>query len=169
MARNVQIVKISDITKFGDSLARSIRAHLKWSKKLRNKVRLHKGKVNGNGGEISITIADGDRNLQGMARAFEYGSGIHATRGAKKKYLIKPKNARALWFYMENPHPKIPLYIKGGKIGVVLPKVMHPGVEARPFISKAIQSTISKASADLAVSVRRNIVDELRIVLKDIK
>jgi len=169
MARNIQIVKISDITRFGDSLAKSIRANLKWSKKLRNKVKLHKGKVNNNGGEISITIADGDPNLQGMARAFEFGSGIHATRGTRKKYLIKPKNARALWFYMENPHPKIPLYIKGGKIGVVLPKVLHPGVEARPFISKAIQSTISKATEDLAISVRKNLIEELRIVLKDIK
>lgn len=169
MPRKPKIVTISDITKFGDSLARSLRSRLRWSKKLRGQVKLHKANERGDVTTISITIAEGNPDLAGMARAFEYGSGLHSTRGQRRKYLIRPKNRRALWFYMDNPHPDIPIYIKpSGEIGVTLPKVMHPGVAPRPFIGKAITSTLKKATPELRLSIRRNIIDSLKIELRDL-
>lgn len=35
------------------------------------------------------------------AGAFEYGSGIHATKGTKGKYIIAPKNKNALAFFWD--------------------------------------------------------------------
>lgn len=169
MARKLKIVTLSDITKFGDSLAKSIRAHLRWSTKLRKQVRLKRATSRGEVTSIEITIAEGNADLAGMARAFEYGSGIHSTKGTRRKYRISPKNARALWFYMDNPHPSIPIYIKpSGEIGVTLSSVMHPGVAPRPFIGKAIASTLPKASPELRLAIKRNIVDFLKIELKGI-
>lgn len=40
------------------------------------------------------------------ARAQEYGSGENATRGAKNKYLIVPKNKKALAFHWEKANRK---------------------------------------------------------------
>src|SRR5690349_21793830 len=42
-----------------------------------------------------------DRKIAPDARAWEFGSGIHARRGVKKKYTIKPKEKRILAFFWE--------------------------------------------------------------------
>lgn len=169
MAR--KLVAISDITKFGDAIARSIRARLTWSKQLRGSVILHKAKENG--GVVSITITVGEKKkdksgnpLSGMARAYEYGSGRHATKGIAKKYTIKPRYKRALWFYMDNPYPHIPLYESGGKIGVVLPSVQHPGVKARPFISPALRDVLPRATEELRLNIAKNFREQLSLSIK---
>lgn len=61
------------------------------------------------------------------ARAREFGSGLHARRGAKRKYIIKPVNAKALVFPWEKAHPSIP---RTRDDRVILSKVEHPGIEA---------------------------------------
>lgn len=171
MPRKLQVVKISDITKFGNSLARSIRARLRWSKKLRDKVRLGKATQSGDSTSIEITIAEGDKNLSGMARAFAFGSGIHATRGARRKYLISPSNKKALWFpYPESKMYKgVVTYVNNGVLGITTKSVMHPGVESKDYIQKAIDATLSRATDELKVAIKRNLVDELRLTLRDKK
>jgi len=57
------------------------------------------------------------------ARAHEYGSGLHGTRG--DKYIIRPRSARMLAFKKE------------GRT-LVLPFVMHPGVRARHYIKTVL-------------------------------
>lgn len=60
-----------------------------------------------------------------LLEIFEYGTGLHATRGNKAKYPIKARNVSNLIFqfkrggWFEGPGP-----------------VMHPGVEARGMIRK---------------------------------
>lgn len=170
MAKQIKLVKISDITRFADSLARSIRTHLRWSKQLRKAVAIGKG-VDRNGVvSIEVTVGKGDKDLSGMAKAFEYGSGIHATRGKKGKYLIQPKNKRALWFPYPSPKvfPGTMTYIKNGQFGVTTLEVRHPGVAPRPFLAPAIESTKKKAIPDLQLAIKKNLTDSLRATIKQI-
>lgn len=164
--KKVKLVKISDFTKFADSLARSLRANLSWSKKLRRAVKLHKATENGGGISAYITIGERSDDLAGMARAYEYGSGLHSTKGVRAKYAIKPKNKRALWFpYPQSKVWKGVTYYKGG---ITTKLVMHPGVEARPYLGKSITATLQKSSPELRVAIGRNIIEYLRIELKDL-
>jgi len=86
------------------------------------------------------------------AAAYEFGSGIHATRGTASKYEIRPRNASVLVF------PWQPGFVPYGSrkfSGVILNNpdstegtyffhfVEHPGVEARPY---AIPSYHAKKS-----------------------
>ncbi len=164
----VKIVKISDITQFANTLARSLRANLRWSTKLRGKVKVGRASSRGDTTFIDVTIADGDKDLAGMARAFAFGSGIHATRGKRAKYLITPKNKKALWFPYPSPKvfPGTITYIKDGNFGITTKAVLHPGVESKDFINKSIQATLAKATPELKVAIRRNLKDELRLALK---
>lgn len=167
-----KLVPISTISKFGDALARSLRANLQWSKQLRNSVRLERVKTSGTITSVSVSVGAGkDKSgnpLGGMARAYEFGSGVHGK--LNQKYLIKPKYKRALWFYMENPNDKLPIYINlSGKIGVVLPFVRHPGVEPRPYFSKSLSTVIPRMTEELRVDIRKNIMAELKVKIRKIK
>lgn len=107
-------------------------------------------RVQGKGNSRFITV----RIKAPEARAFEYGSGLHATKGPKQKYIIRPRRKKALYFYWE-------------RIGqtFVGQKVMHPGIEAKPFISKAkteARKEIRKLMKDNAV---KNIRTYLRVEL----
>ncbi len=81
--------------------------------------------------EISINLETAP-----AARAFEYGSGIHGQ--SKKEYPITSKSGGALaiprerWPKYQPPPDSDP---------VILRKVMHPGVVARPYIIPTIQET----------------------------
>jgi len=83
----MELVQISDITRFADSLGKSIRAHYSWSKKLRNAVVVGRATKGKDTVGITIEIAPGNPSLKGMALAFERGSGLHGKR--KRKYLIQ--------------------------------------------------------------------------------
>lgn len=88
------------------------------------------------GAQIQITID------HPAAKAYEYGSGLHRMKGAPQKYPIYPKEKQALafeWPIARNIFPEKLQYSKSGKI--VLPYVMHPGVEPKQFIAPAIVKT----------------------------
>jgi hypothetical protein len=73
------------------------------------------------------------------AAAQEFGSGLHATRGPKKRIKITPKNKQALAFFW----PDAPAHIKPSETTgkVVLAKVMHPGVRAQPYLRPALKDS----------------------------
>ncbi len=168
MAKKVKLVTLRDITKFGNFLARSIRSRLAWSAKLRKAVKLHTAKEGGRGTSITITVGEGSPDLGGMAKAFEYGSGIHR-RGGGSKYLILPKVKKALWFYLDNPYPNAVIYEKpSGEIGITTQKVLHPGVAARPFVAPSVAEAYKRAVPDLALDIRKNIVEYLNLTVKEI-
>lgn len=168
MAPKPKLVTIRDVTKFGNFLARSIRARLTWSSKLRKAVKLHTAKDSGGSVSIEVTIGEGDENLTGMARAFEYGSGLHR-RGGGSKYPIVPRVKKALWFYLDNPYPGAVIYEKpGGGIGITTQKVMHPGVAPRPFIAPAITEAYKQAAPELALDIKRNVAEYLNVVVREI-
>lgn len=169
-----KLVKISDISRFGNHLARAVRRNLAWSGQLSKSVVLSKAKEEGT--VVSITVSVGEKGkdksgmpLSGMARAYEYGSGVHSTKGGGGKYVILPRKKKALWFYMDNPNANIPLYEQGGKIGVVLPKVMHPGVAARPYMLPALQSIRARATEELRLAITRNLKEAMNVTIKEIR
>lgn len=168
----MKIVKISDMTKLADTLARSILANYAWSKKLRNAVKVGRAVQGKDTTQISIQIAPGNPDLQAMALAFERGSGLHGKR--KRKYLITGKPWMA--FFGTNGYGNTygafsPTTRKGvgEKTVVVTKQVMHPGVRKRGDIEKSIQTTLPKASDELKLSIRRNLVNGMKIMLKGIE
>ena len=159
----MKIVTISSITKFGNSLARSIRSRLKWSKQLRNSVVLHPAKDSADGATIKISVGENklDKSgmpLSGMARAYEYGSGLHRTRGIKQRYIIQARKKRNLYFV--SPGYTTPFIGK---------QVLHPGVEARPYMVPAIQEIRGRATAELALDIKKNIINEMNVAIKEIR
>jgi len=158
----MKLVKISDITKFGNSLAQSIRANLNWSKQLRKSVILEKAKDSN--GQVSISISVGAKGadksgnpLTGMALAYEFGSGIHRTRGVPQRYSIRPRLKNNLYFI--SPGYKTPFIGK---------HVLHPGVAQREFINKSRQAIQARATDELRLAIRKNIIGELNLVIKEI-
>lgn len=158
-----KIVPISSVVKFADALARSLRANLKWSTQLRKAVTV--SKAVDSGGTISITVAVGENKkdksgmpLSGMARAYEYGSGLHATRAIARKYKIRPRLKKALAFSSTQ---------SGGGL-IVRPFVMHPGVNARPYMEKSRQAIQARATAELALDIRKNLVQAMNVTIREI-
>lgn len=164
MAKPIKIVTITDITKLANFLARSIRARLKWSKQLRNSVRI--GKATDRNGVVSIPVQVGvgkDKSgmpLSGMAKAYEYGSGIHGKSG--RKYEIVPRRKPFLVFSSTEGG----LGLQGAMIRTK--KVMHPGVNARPYMKPAMDEAMKRAIPELKRSIKKNLTDSLRLTLKQI-
>lgn len=78
------------------------------------------------------------------ARAQEYGSGLRARRGSKTKYPITPKTRKILAFQWDvaDNNPEYFSFLPDGR--VILPKVMHPGIEAanegKGYLAPAIKA-----------------------------
>jgi hypothetical protein len=126
-------------------IARSARARVSWSSKIRGAIKV--GEVKEQSGEVFGYIEIGGTatnehgqpvNIAEMARAYEYGSGEHATRKGHHgigKYVILPKNAPYLAFMGTNEF--------AGHL-VKTPIVHHPGVAPRPFLVPAVQENKAK-------------------------
>lgn len=106
------------------------------------------------------------------ARAQEYGSGLHARRGAKKKYPIKPKNKRILAFHwevatrseMEAGKPGKFMFAPDGR--VLMRQVNHPGIKAanngQGYIAPAMRELRKRGKKELSADVRQAILGDLR-------
>lgn len=100
------------------------------------------------------------------ARAQEFGSGLKAKRGAKRKYLILPKNRKFLAFHWEvaEQNPEQFSFLPDGR--VMLPKVNHPGIQAanqgRGYLAPARAELKKRARAELKEDVRQAIMGDLR-------
>ena len=89
---------------------------------------------NGNTSSIEITAK------HPAVRAYEWGSGIHATKGTPETYPIVPKNKTYLAFMW----PKVdgdPSFRRLPDGRVLLKQVSHPGVAARPFLAPTVEDT----------------------------
>lgn len=107
------------------------------------------------------------------ARAQEYGSGLKARRGAKRKYPINPKNKKVLAFYWEKATAsKMAGDDKSGKFTflpdgrVAFGMVNHPGIQAanngQGYIAPAIKVLRLRAKQELSSDVRQVIMGDLR-------
>lgn len=107
-----------------------------------------------------------DRKIAPDARAWEYGSGLHAKRGKKEKYPILPKTKKFLAFDWEiaNANPERFSFLPDGR--VMLASVQHPGIEAENegegYIRPAIHELKRRARAELTDDIRKAIVGDIR-------
>ena len=94
-------------------------------------------------GQIRINLT-----LNQLHSAYEWGSGIHRTRGTPAKYPIVPVNVKYLVFEVTNAYEGQTIFTK---------KVMHPGVSARPFLEPAKQQTRQENLQTIRENASRNI------------
>lgn len=136
-------------------VATSARRNASWSAKIRGAIRV--GEVKEQGGVIAGYV-EVPLKLAPEARAFEYGSGIHSTKGAAEKYPIHPVNATSLVF--PGTHEWT------GKTIVVPPMgggvVMHPGVAPRPFLTPAVEENKERIRELLGSNIRQYIGTVIR-------
>lgn len=81
-----------------------------------------------------------DLNIAPEARAYEFGSGIHSTQGDASTYPI-PKDPLPypLVFLWENEPLEVKERFPHDEQGrIIIRKVMHPGVEPRPYLFPAV-------------------------------
>lgn len=93
------------------------------------------GEAQSNESSSSIEIRiDMSKNGAPMAAAFEWGSGIHRTRGQAGTYPIEGHPLLAI------PRSRWPNYEPPPDVDpVILPAVNHPGVAARPYIQPTLE------------------------------
>ena len=100
--------------------------------------------------QINITISP-------KLAAFEWGSGIHASKGTPSKYPISVKNAPFLVFPGTNDFEGI--LVNWRKT------IAHPGVAARPFLSPAKQQTRQQNLED----IRKANLANMRLIISGMK
>jgi hypothetical protein len=82
------------------------------------------------------------------ARAWEFGSGLHATRGQAAPYPIAPKN----------PNGRLVFYWKReGRLFVGRPgqAISHPGIKAEPYIYVALRRQAQHITKIITDNLRR--------------
>ena len=85
--------------------------------------------------------------------AYEWGSGLHRTRGTPAKYPIVPVTAKSLVFEGTNDYAGQTIFTD---------KVMHPGVAARPFLEPAKRKTRAQNLDD----IRRAGVENIKLQIR---
>jgi hypothetical protein len=136
-------------------VATSARRNASWSAKIRGAIRV--GEVKEQGGVIAGYV-EVPLKLAPEARAFEYGSGIHSTKGAPEPYPILPRNGGSLVFPGTHQWEGQTIVVPPMGGGVV----MHPGVAPRPFLTPAVQENRERIRELLGSNIRQYIGTVIR-------
>lgn len=112
-------------------------------------------RVEGRGDSRFITVGIDMSPTTGApyARAFDIGSGVHATKGGRKKYKIRPRQAPYLQFMGTNEF--------AGQV-IKTQEVDHPGVKGTKYTQRAIRESRPAIRNEIAKEVKNN----LRLYLK---
>lgn len=134
-----------------------------WSKRIPGAISVSEVREWKDGLGIYIKV---DLNKAPEARAYEYGSGIHATH-----FTASPRQLGAGGFIEITPRNSPFLAFMGtheweGQLIVVPPMgggiVHHPGVEARPFLKPATDENRARIREILGKAVRQSISNTIR-------
>jgi hypothetical protein len=142
--RKLKVGISKGLTEFGNAVVNDIKATAP-AAHLKKDVRLFKTVVKSPGAyAIGIEIGAPD------ARAWEFGSGIHATKKEAKKYWIYAKGARggegARLLSFEWDKSKT-----GRFVGV---RVSHPGIKAKPYIYPALKRQLRHLNKIILKNIR---------------
>lgn len=130
-------------------------------------------RVEGKGGSRFITVAVNMNKDTGApeARAFDLGSGLHGK--LKAKYIIAPRNGRALAFLWPKANPP---FKRGKKLRGVLPDgrlafnyVEHPGVKGTGYMKQAVNESKKEVRDLMAKSAVGNFRAYIRSQFTDLK
>lgn len=134
LARNLLVI-------LGNRVVQKAKGKASWSKSIPDAIGL--GAVRLDGPDIYSISIDVDLEKAPQARAFEFGSGIHATQGQKGKYSIDPVKATALVFHWENEPVGVKNFPHTADGRIILRHVEHPGVAPRPYLAPAIKEEMN--------------------------
>ncbi len=122
-------------------------------------------RANSDGGASVDIVIDLDKEHGApMAAAFEWGSGVHGSKG--QKYIIAPKEASLLAFDWPDHDPDFPTgkkyvgYSSQGKF--LFNYVEHPGVAARPYIRPSIVASMPEIKKIVGKEVKVAIINQIR-------
>ena len=168
------------LTEEANKIAEAARRNASWSDRIPNAIKVGTAEIIGQGKySISIivdTTPDEDwrspnPNSAPMARAYEYGSGVHGKYGAT--YPIRPKDAPMLAFDWPNHDPDFPAgkkYIGYSNQGNFLFNyVDHPGVRPKPFLKPAIEQNKPSIKAKIVQTFKRGLLDSIKAEFHDIQ
>ena len=144
------------VLKILDEIAASIvdqaKRNSSWSKDIPKAISFDPANVISDGYEVVLKVDASRDGPAPQAAAFEFGSGIHRTRGTPGTYEIKPRNASVLAIPESSwPNFQFPVRFGSKMLGYsedgnfILSKVDHPGVAARPFMTPAIIQKLPEA------------------------
>ena len=140
---------IKALTEEASRIAEKAKGNASWSSRIPNAISVGQAEKTSTGFQIEIKIDSTEDGPAPHAEAFEYGSGEHATKGEKGKYIISPKEATALAFDWT---PDTVPWGSPKFFGAILESkdstkgryffhfVEHPGVEAKPYMQPAVES-----------------------------
>ena len=129
-------------------------------------IRIDDAKTEYNNSYIDVIIDMGE-GAAPMAAAFEWGSGVHATRGKAGTYSIDPKNSSALSIPRNRwPNYKPPPDIDPVKIS----HVDHPGIAKKPYIEPSLNESLPEIKKIIVRDLKTSILDgESRIIIIEVK
>jgi hypothetical protein len=151
------------IVEAANLIARSARARVAWSTKIRNAISISEVVEWQSGLGIYVKV---DLSQAPEARAFEYGSGLRATRqtpsprqeGAGGFIIIAPRNAQSLVFPGTHAWQGMTIQVPPMGGGVV----HHPGVSSRPYIKPATDENRPRIREILRKAVRTSVSQTIR-------
>lgn len=126
-------------------------------------------------GKVGVDVVATSVNpLKPVARAYEYGSGIHSRLAkksrkqlsAKGKILIRHRNKKVLAFFWDVADANPDQFIFGRDGKVLLPSVKHPGVKAandgKGYLGPAIREVRKGIRKEIAKDTRDAILSTFR-------
>lgn len=125
----------------------AIRAYAPY-KRIKDSVFISRVEGRGSSRFISVGINTSPQTGAPFARAFDTGSGVHATKGRRGKYPIRPFNKPFLQFMGTNDFAGQVIRVK---------EVKHPGVRGTRYTEKAIKDVRPEIRQELAKDVRENL------------
>lgn len=174
-----------------DEFQKRLRARAKvWASQISRKANVAQGKPKHIRVSSTVETRNGMINIvstavspKGDARAYEYGSGIHARRsiasrhqlGAKGFIRIYPKNKKVLAFFWDKVNSSTPSGKKFVGISATTGKALlryvdHPGVEAanngKGYLAPAVNEVRKQIRKEIPVEVRKEVIGTIKRAFK---
>ena len=154
MANNIsEIVSVAVLNRIAGRIVRAARDFARGKGRggrVERAIKIGIPKVTQNQSQINIIL---DTGIAPEAPAFEWGSGIHATKRVRGYVVISPNDYPTLQFEGTNKF--------AGQI-IRTKVVLHPGIKPQPFLEPAKKLTREQNLADIRNDVSKN----MRLIIK---
>jgi hypothetical protein len=164
MAEKIDLVKDSTMVKMAQKLANAVRKFAPYEA-IKRSVSIGKREGKGTSRFIEVKVgkpwSPGKKGAEYAAKAFDVGSGLHGK--LKAKYVIRPRNKKAIWFpYADHPVAGAVTYTKNGVFGVTTKQVNHPGVKGVNYTRKAM----NEVRPAIREVLKQDVGKELKLYLR---
>ena len=184
-SKAIEKALVNEMTRIANDVAERAKENSSWSTQIPKAISVSEVESSGDGVySISINV-DISESGAPQARAFEYGSGEHATQGPVGTYKITPKNAPYLAFpftlkYMPGRkfsgmlgYTNRELYQELEEVGqasgiTFWNYVDHPGVEPKPYLRPAVEAARGRIRNRLVSMFSKTLRDDfVKIVFSE--